>query len=179
MTSTRTLLVLALFSFSGCSGIQTLREKYNPFRKTPPRTAKTYSEDIERDFEAIERARALEDYRQTRWQRWESYIRSERKKAPKKSLRKTRRKKMRPKSKRVGKRKKERVSKEVSKEVSKTRIEIDQQMTWFCMKNRKHPRFRKLSRCNNHTQKILNRCTRSHGHKIGRKVLSCVKKRLR
>ena len=118
-------------------------------RKKPPPTPSPIPRSVEEEFERLEKLKIFKRQRPARWKRWRRTIRP---RPPKKNL-------SRPK-------------KQVN--TSRLRIEIDQNIEWYCIKHRKNPQ-----QCRRHTEPILNSCTRKNGNNLNRKVLLCIKKRLK
>lgn len=56
--------------------------------------------------------------------------------------------------------------------------EINQQLAFFCMKQRKNPRFANEEQCLNLTKKVLNSCEKKH-QIINSVMLNCIKEQLR
>ena len=115
-------------------------------KKIPP---PSIPRNVEMEFEKLEKLKVFKRQRRERWKRWHRTIRPR----PPKNLSGRKRKQA---------------------NTSRLKIEIDQNIEWYCIKQRKN-----LQQCRRHTQPILNRCTRKNGNNLNRKVLNCIKKRLR
>jgi hypothetical protein len=57
-------------------------------------------------------------------------------------------------------------------------IEIEQNMTYFCMKNRNSPQFSEENSCQNYTQSILDTCNEKFPIYRDRSPINCVKNKL-
>lgn len=156
------ILVFLAATISGCVSLPKL---YNP----PPPPKEPHSRDVVLEFEAIEREEALNKYRRIRWEKWGNYIRSSK---PKKKIVRRKKIKTRPPPPSPP-------AALSTPKLSRIKVEIDQNLTYFCMKNRKKSAYRVLSKCNTYTQNTLNQCSSANGHRLNRKVLSCIKRKLR
>ena len=122
-------------------------------------TAHPVPRDVDREFEALEQLESFKLYRPIRWKRWRRTI-EPRSSYRRKNVRPRRQQPPRPRHK--------------PPSPSRLRLEIDQNIEWYCIKHRKKPH-----QCRRLTEPILNRCTRQNGNRLDRKVLNCVKKKLK
>jgi hypothetical protein len=137
---------------------------------------KTYSSDVEKSFEDIEKEKAIALYKKLRWENWKkiqvkrSAIQPRRRKK-----RITRKKTYYPKKKKVIER--PALTPEKKKEVQ---IEISQNMSFFCMANRKDNRFKDENDCHAYTQNVLDTCQDQVQQPwIDKKIVRCVKRKLK
>lgn len=158
---TQTLILSALLVLSACSS---LNKKEVPKVKVPPLT-----------IEEKERLRAIETYRQMRLKALE------RAKHRQKHFTKKRKRK------RLQQRKKiitviptpVPTPSYPKKDPQEIMIEVEQNLTFFCMKHRKSSRFREENSCQLFTQEKLKECQDIHLETDNARLISCVKSRLR
>lgn len=138
---------------------------------------KTYSAEVERSFEDIEREKAIELYRKLRWENWKK-IQRKRKALKTRKVTRKKTKYYRPKKKKTAK-KKTRPALGAEK-VKELQIEISQNMSFFCMAKRKDSRFKSENDCHAFTQNVLDTCQdKVQQPWVDRSIVSCVKRRLR
>ncbi len=147
---------------------------YSCASQKPQKTLPTYSQDTESEFESIEndRQKVLDHYRRLREKDWEKYksrgkskryVPPRRKQAPKRISRPA----PKPKS----------VKPPLDpKAVEELKIEMGQYMSYFCMSNRK--RFDGAD-CSAFTENALNECENDYPVIRDRKIVNCLKKKLR
>ncbi|CBW26195.1 putative exported protein [Halobacteriovorax marinus SJ] len=129
---------------------------------------KTYSKETVKSFEEIERENAIERYRKLRLEDLEN-AKSGRKKvrriSPKRYVTPKRtRPKPRPSI--------------IPTNPDEQRIEVEQNLKFFCMEKRKDPRFSAASTCESFTENILSECESSYQWN-DKKLTRCVKSKLR
>ena len=124
----------------------------SPHQKNP---TQTFPPDVELEFEELEKLKSLKHHRPVRWKKWKRTIHPARQRPRRRPPRQRR---PRP----------------SSPAPSQLKIEIDQNIEWYCIKHRKSPR-----NCLRQTEPILNRCTRQNGNQLNRKVVNCIKKKLK
>ncbi len=138
---------------------------------------KTYSADVEKSFEEIEKEKAIELYKKLRWDNWKKIQRKrnalKRRKVTRKKTRYYKKKKItkqrRPKKPALGKDK-----------VKELQIEISQNMSFFCMAKRKDSRFQNENDCHAFTQNVLDSCQdKVEKPWVDRSIVNCVKRELR
>lgn len=161
-------ITLLFSSFSSCSS--------GPIKMVE---RKTYSREVEKEFEEIEndQKRVLNYYRTLRERNWEEY-----KKKGKQISRSRYRSRKRKGQKRIVE-KEAAPSKPVKPELSASQveelnIEIHQNLSYFCMKNRKSGKFSDRSECQNFTQNIFNECKEKFPVYRDRSPVKCVKEKL-
>ncbi|WP_372651425.1 hypothetical protein [Halobacteriovorax sp.] len=137
-------------------------------------TPKQYSKETVRSFEEIERENALERYRQLRLQNWErtkkgkvSNTRPRRYYSPSKPRKKTAPKKIVAPKKII-----------IPTNPEEQKIEVDQNIKFFCMEKRKDPRFKSSMSCESYTANILSACEDSYQWN-DKKLTNCVKSKLK
>ena len=150
----------------------------------PKNSPKAYSQATQDEFSSIEqdRQKALERYRQMRWKNWDHYSgkKTISKKRRNSHTRKTPVKVYRPKVKKVKKPKTKPQRPVLAQNIiEEMNIEIRQNLSFFCMKNRKSSRFSNEADCSAYTQNILSNCKKSHWPPRDRGIVRCVKNRLR
>lgn len=156
MTFNKLLPILLTLLITSCSsGIKELGPK-------------RYSNETNRSFEEIERENALEKYRQLRLKNWE---RTKKGNARIKNIKP--RKYYRP-AKKVTRRK----PSIIPTDPEAQKIEVDQNLKFFCMEKRKDPKFRGSLTCESFTENILSGCQDSYqwGNK---RLTNCVKSKLK
>lgn len=125
-----------------------------------------YSDEVERSFQDIEKEKAVELYRKLRW----------------KKRKRTKRKRIVPKVTRKRERliRKKNTRPALSKEkIKELKIEISQNMSFYCMQNRKSKRYPTETDCHAFTQSVLDRCqSKVSGPWVDRKIVRCVKSKL-
>jgi len=171
LSSLLTLTILVIFNLSliSCST--------KPIHKKPKRR---YSDEVEKEFQDIEydRKRVLNYYRTLREKNWKEY------KYKGNQISRRRYSPTRIKSKPTVVRivpsptpKPERP--ELSPEkVEEINIEIHQNLSYFCMKNRKSGKFSDHSTCLDFTQNIFNECKQKYPIYRDRSPISCIKNKL-
>jgi hypothetical protein len=138
-----------------------------------------YSSDVEKEFSLIEmeQQQALEYYRKLRGKNWTKYKEGTQKKyrrfVPKNHQSK---KKQQSKPKPAPIVKKPMMTEDQIKEFE---IEIGQNLSYFCMSKRKDRRFSAEADCQAFTQNALDQCEEKVGEQYDRRVLKCLKKKLR
>ncbi len=160
------LTATLLFSFlSSCTHIQPVQHK-------------TYSKEVEDEFKDIEydQKRVLNYYRSLREKNWEEYkqgqSKNKRYQTPKRSRK--------PRKQKVQVRKVTPSKPPLSPEkVEELNIEIHQNLSYFCMKNRKTKKFSDKEECNTFTQNIFNECKEKYPVYRDRSAINCVKKKLK
>ncbi len=140
---------------------------------------KSYSQEVEREFEEIEndQKRVLNYYRTLREKNWEEY---------KNKGKEISNRRYRPIKRKVSPRvvKKQPTYTPPPKpelspsQVEELNIEIHQNLSYFCMKNRKSAKFSDQSECQNFTQNIFNECKEKYPVYRDRSPVKCVKERL-
>ena len=147
----------------------------NTGKKSPK---KTYSADVEKSFDEIERDKAIELYKKLRWNNWKKIQRKRKALKPRSTVRRKKTKYYRPKKKVV--RKKPSRPPLGEEKVKELQIEISQNMSFFCMAKRKDRRFKNENECHAFTQNVLDSCQDKVGQPwVDRKIISCVKRSLR
>ncbi|MBC97175.1 MAG: hypothetical protein CME63_05460 [Halobacteriovoraceae bacterium] len=146
----------------------------------PPKTKKTYSSEVEQEFKDIEydQKRVLNYYRTLREKNWDEYKKGQNTK------RRRPRRYQRPKRRSQPQRSKT-VRKVVPEKpalsdarVEELNIEIQQNLDYFCMKNRKSSRFSNQQDCKSYTENIFDQCKQQHPVYRDRSPVQCVKNRL-
>ncbi len=162
MTSRNILILISFLIFSSCTSVK--------MKEAP----KHYSKETMRSFEEIERQNALERYRKLRLQNWEatkkgkvSRTRPKRYSRPRNSNRIVAPKKVVPPKKRI-----------IPTNPEEQKIEVDQNIKFFCMEKRKDPRFKGPTSCESYTENILNECEDSYQWN-DKKLTNCVKSKLK
>ncbi|WP_127715811.1 DUF3139 domain-containing protein [Halobacteriovorax sp. HLS] len=122
-----------------------------------------YSDQTNKSFEEIERDNAINRYKQLRWENWNKQ---------KKSKIKT----IKPKKYSHQKRTKKKAI--IKVDPKEQMIEVDQNLKFYCMENRKDNRFKDSGSCSTHTNKILQQCEIKFSWE-DRNLLKCVKSKLR
>jgi len=140
-------------------------------------STKTYSADVEKSFEEIEKEKAIELYKKLRWDNWKKIQRKRKAlRRPKVTRKKTRYYKKR----KVVKRKKPAKPALGAEKVKELQIEISQNMSFFCMAKRKDSRFKNENDCHAFTQNVLDSCQDKVGQPwVDRSIINCVKRKLR
>ncbi len=162
-------LILIFSLFTSCANLSSKRRD----------SKKTYSQDVEKSFEEIERGKALALYKKLRWQNWKKIQGKRSAIKPRRSKRRapkvTRKKTYYP------KKKKPVVRPALSEEkVKEVQIEISQNMSFFCMANRKDNRFKDENDCHAYTQNVLDTCQDQVNQPwVDKKIVSCVKRKLK
>lgn len=137
---------------------------------SPKSRSSKYSMDTEKVFESIEKQQAVEKYRRMRQKDWNTYIKSKRQKtAPKPT----------PPSRRTYVQRRKQRPNLSEEQVRELRVEIDQNLSYYCMKNRKDKRFSSEADCQAYAQNTLAECEQTIGRPLHRGLLKCVKQRLR
>ncbi|TNE95001.1 MAG: hypothetical protein EP326_15935 [Deltaproteobacteria bacterium] len=136
---------------------------------TPPKqTKETYSQSTDDEFQDIERERALETYRLLR-------LRDREQNQNRSSSRRSY-KRIKPRQEIVNR---PPPPPPKPKPLSEEKItEIKQNLIYFCMKNRKHPKFSDEEHCQNHAQAKFDECKESYEKNPGLNVVRCVKNKL-
>jgi hypothetical protein len=142
-------LVLSLLLFS-CS-------------HTEKKSSKTYSDQTNSSFEDIERDNAINKYRQLRWENW-----NKKKKGKIKTI----------KPKKYTHKKRAKKKKIIPTDPNEQRIEIDQNLAFFCMEKRKDSRFGPEGKCESFTNGILQKCEIKFSWN-DRNLTKCVKSKLK
>lgn len=161
------LLIIASL-FASCANFSS--------KKKAPK--KTYSQDVESSFEDIEREKAIALYKKLRWENWKK-IQSKRDAIQDRRRKKTvtRKKTYYPKKTKRRNYTRPPLSDEKMKEVQ---IEISQNMSFFCMANRKDNRFKDENDCHAYTQNVLDTCQdKVQQPWVDKKIVSCVKRQLK
>ncbi len=134
-----------------------------------PSNKSSYSDATEKTFEEIERSRVLDYYRQLR----ESG-------SSRKST--TRPTTIRPKQ--YNSQQRRPVVKATPKPLSKEQQEaiereVSQNLSFFCMLNRKDSRFKDEAECTAYAQNVLYECKKRLGDELSKKLIRCVKSELK
>ncbi|PIK15355.1 hypothetical protein [Halobacteriovorax sp. JY17] len=158
MTFNKTILLLITLSLVSCSsGVTELAPK-------------RYSSETNKSFEEIERENALERYRQLRLENWEDTKKGN-----------TRIRNIKP-SKYYRPAKPARVARPkpsiIPTNPEEQRIEVDQNLKFFCMEKRKDPKFNGTETCESYTENILSECENSYQWN-DKKLTNCVKSKLK
>lgn len=135
---------------------------------------KSYSADVERSFEDIERGKAIELYKKLRWENWKKIQRKRKALKPRRTVRR--------KKTRYYKTKKRIIKKKAlaPAKLKEMQIEISQNMSFFCMANRKDSRFKNENDCHAYTQNVLDKCQDTVDQPwVDRKIIGCVKRKLK
>lgn len=147
----------------------------------------TYSSDTEKEFESIEneRARILEYYRELRKRNWNNYA----KKSIRNKNKRNRYMRVVPRSYKAAKTPKRRRIKKVApspkpqpvtpwpdNKIKEVQIEIAQYLTFYCMEQRKNPRYKAEGSCKQYTNNLYDKCYTKHSPIRSRRIISCIKK---
>lgn len=160
--------------------ISTLFVSCANFSKEKKAPKKSYSNDVEKSFEDIEREKAISFYKKLRWQNWKKIQGKRKAIRPRKSKRKVTRKKTYYPKKKI--RKKKFYSKPAlsDSKVKEVQIEISQNMSFFCMSKRKDSRFKDENDCHAYAQNVLDTCQDQVQQPwTDKKIVSCVKRKLK
>ena len=151
------LAISSFLFFTGCAT--------NEVQKTQP----SYSNSTEETFEEIERARALDYYRQLRERGNPSRYAPARpaQVRPKPYVERTKPKPVPTRPPEMTPEQKEAVA-----------MEIGQNLSYFCMINRKDSRFSDEAECHAYTQNVYHNCRNEIDENEGRKLVRCVKNKL-
>tara|TARA_R110002072_G_scaffold64203_3_gene159449 strand:- start:58723 stop:59223 length:501 start_codon:yes stop_codon:yes gene_type:complete len=163
----KNLVLCSLLLFLGCA--------QKTVKKSPP----SYSNSTESEFENIEneRARVLEYYRELRKRNWKNYTQKSRGKtrrfkrivprsAPSKKTKSTRKKVV----------KKAPPTPWPEKKIQDVQIEIAQHLTFYCMEQRKNPKFKKKGSCKEFTNQLYDKCYEKNSPIRSRNIIRCVKR---
>lgn len=154
----KVLILLSITTLTSCSSVK--------MKEAP----KQYSKETVKSFEEIERQNALERYRQLRLQNWEEI------KSKKKKVRNTRPRRYYSPSK--PKKIVAPIRTTIPTNPEEQKIEVDQNLKFFCMEKRKDPRFNNSMSCESYTENILNECEDSYQWN-DKKLTNCVKSKLK
>lgn len=161
-----TLLITLLLSLISCS-------------TKPVRNSKRqYSDEVEKEFQDIEydRKRVLNYYRTLREKNWEEYKRKGSQISRRHPPRRHQEKK--PTIVLVVPAPKPKKPELPPEKVEEMNIEIHQNLSYFCMKNRKSGKFSDASECQEFTQNIFNECKEKYPIYRDRSPINCVKSKL-
>lgn len=150
--------------------------------QAPKKQTKTYSPEVEKSFEDIEREKAIALYKKLRWENWKK-IQRQRKALKPKSRKKYKRPTVKRKKTYYAKPRKPKkpsrppLSDEKMKEV---KIEISQNMSIYCMAKRKDKRFKNENDCHAFTQNVLDNCQdKVQQPWVDKSIVRCVKRKLK
>lgn len=135
-----------------------------------PKVDPSYSDATEKTFDEIERTRVLDYYRQLR-ERGNPDIRRSRPTVVRPKAYKERRPRVKPTP-----RPKPVMSAEEREAVER---EISQNLSYFCMLNRKDSRFSDEADCTAYTQNVLHECRQRTDENDGKRLVGCVKSNLK
>jgi hypothetical protein len=160
--------LITFILITGCSSLTKSKEK-----KVKSNQSK-YSEDVEREFSLIEteQASASRYYRELRQRDWENYKKG--------SNTTSRYHKIKPKNvkKRVVKRVLKKKPSYTPDQIREFQIEIGQNLSYYCMKNRKNKRFTNKEDCIAYTKDTLHKCEAKHSRQYGQVITKCLKNSL-
>lgn len=137
---------------------------------------KTYSDEVEREFSLIEseQASASRYYQELRQRDWENYKKG--------SGASSRYYKISPKSTPKTRSKKKAIKKiapiYTDEQIKEFQIEIGQNLSYYCMKNRKSKKFSNKEDCLAFTKNTLLKCEEKYSRQYGRVITKCLKKSL-
>lgn len=142
------------------------------------KTVDTYSDEVEREFSLIEseEASASRYYRELRRRDWDNYKKGSNtssryhKITPKKPTKRTK--------KRVTQKIKKQTPTYTQEQIKEFQIEIGQNLSYYCMKNRKNKRFSNKEDCLAYTKDTLLKCEQRYQRQYGRVITKCLKKSL-
>lgn len=159
---TSSKLTLCLLFLVSCAGIE----------RTTPKQSKTYSAETEKTFEEIEREQVLENYRKLRWENWQ-------KREAERERERRRANIYRPRTpKKVPTPRPSRVTPKAGGNPEEIQVEIEQNMSIYCMKMGSSTRFEGENDCAAFTQNVLFECSSKYEEDDKRRV-GCVKSSLR
>lgn len=130
---------------------------------TESNSNKSYSDQTNKSFDDIERDSAIDKYRQLRLENW-----NKKKKGKVKTIR----------PKKYTHKKRVKKKKIIPTDADEQRIEIDQNLKFFCMEKRKDSRFKPSGKCESFTNGILQKCEIKFSWN-DRNLMKCVKSKLR
>ncbi len=147
-----------------------------------PTVEKKYSEDVENEFENIEndQQRVLNYYRTLRQKNWDKYKKGHSEQTSKKYYPTERKYSPAP----TRAERKNAIKVAPSKpalspeQVEEINIEIQQNLDYFCMKNRNSGRFNSESQCQSYTHNLFEKCKEENPVYRDREAVDCVKNKL-
>lgn len=162
------LLVLLPLTFSSCSGI-----------KPTKRNQRAYSQEVESEFGSIENdnKKILNYYRSLREKNWEEYKSHGKKSSVRRRYQRPapRQRKSQARFKKITPAPKPALS---QTQVEELNIEINQNLSYFCMKKRKSTRFKSPADCETFTEQIRKSCKEKYPVYRDRSPVECVKSKL-
>lgn len=154
MTFKISLILIFILTLTSCTSVK--------MKESP----KTYSKETVKSFEEIERENALERYRQLRLKNWERTKRSRTRNIRPKRYTRPKRKISKPKK------------TIIPTNPEEQKIEVDQNLKFFCMEKRKDSRFSGSTSCESFTNNILESCKKSFDWN-DKKLTRCIKSKLK